>query len=79
MKILSLVKLKNTGSPEKMASSLGISKATLVKDVKMINKIIESNLWEGVVTPIIYDKRTKTYKLREQKGRRRGYGSPSKE
>lgn len=69
-KILSLVKLKSTGPPEKMAASLGISKTTLKKDIQMINILIESNLWDGVINPIIYDKAARSYKLRNQNSRK---------
>ncbi|ELR68555.1 hypothetical protein C900_00296 [Fulvivirga imtechensis AK7] len=67
MKILSLVNLQNTGKPKLLAKRLGVSVRTLNRDIDLINKLIDSNLFESVNAPIVFDKIKDTYKFRDRK------------
>lgn len=60
-RILTQVKNKNTGKSDVFAQSLGISKVTLYKDIRLINFMIEEEMLYLLDQPIKYNHRQKSY------------------
>lgn len=65
MRILSLVRLQSTGAPPELARRLGITVSTLRRDIRLINKLIDSNLLQDIDQPVVFDKARNTYLIRQ--------------